>query len=123
MVPKEKGDKMTPEGKVKEKIDAVLRKLDIYYFKPRGTTLGRAGIPDYVCCFKGIFIAIEAKANGNKLSALQYQEGINIAKHGGKFFVVNETNVDELEGWLLTYLSLPTPEMKPIEWNEKKLEA
>ena len=61
---------MTPEGKVKAKVKAVLDKRGVYYFMPRGTAFGRAGVPDIICCINGRFLAIECKANGNKPSAL-----------------------------------------------------
>lgn len=78
----------TPEGKVKAKIKAVLKKHNVYYFMPMGFQFGRSGIPDFVCCHKGQFLAIEAKAPGGKVSALQRVEIDNINRHGGNAFIV-----------------------------------
>lgn len=84
---------MTPEGKVKAKVKAVLDKRGVYYFMPRGTAFGRAGVPDIICCINGRFLAIECKANGNKPSALQEMEIASIKKAGGMAVVVNELDV------------------------------
>jgi hypothetical protein len=54
---------MTPEAKVKAKIKKILLTHDIWYAMPHGAGYGNAGIPDFLCCHKGKFIAIEAKAN------------------------------------------------------------
>lgn len=88
---------MTPEGKVKEKITKILKSLGIYYFMPRGTSFGRAGIPDYICCVNGKFVGIEAKAGTNKLSALQELEISKINSAGGLTYVAYEHNIDNLK--------------------------
>lgn len=88
---------MTPEGKVKERITKILKDLGIYYFMPRGTSFGRSGIPDYICCIDGRFVGIEAKAGTNKLSALQKLELSRIDAAGGLTYVANEDNLDNLK--------------------------
>lgn len=87
---------MKPEAKVKKAITAILKEFDVYYFMPRGTALGRSGIPDYVCCYYGWFLGIEAKAEGNTTSALQQRELDDIMVHRGLPMVINESNLDEL---------------------------
>lgn len=91
---------MTPEGKVKARIKEVLNKYkpDLWYFMPRGSTLGRSGIPDFVCCFRGLTIGIEAKTVLGKLSPRQMLELRSIRKAGGFVLVVNETNINTLDG-------------------------
>ena len=59
--------------------------------------MGRAGVPDIIACFKGHFLAIEAKAGKNKPTALQEREIANIRKAGGHAMVLNEDNLDLLE--------------------------
>ena len=86
---------MTPEGKVKAKVKAILNKLGVYYFMPRGTAFGRAGVPDIICCVNGQFLAIECKANGNKPSMLQEMEIASIKKSGGMAIVVNELDIEQ----------------------------
>lgn len=92
---------MTPEGKVKERVKSILRRLDIYWFCPRGTAMGRSGIPDFVCCYKGAFVGIETKAGSNKPTALQVRELELIRKASGFSFVVNEDNLKDLEPLLI----------------------
>jgi len=63
---------MTPEGKVKKKVNAALKALgvDCWRFMPVQTGYGSPAL-DYLICFKGRFIAIETKAPGKKLTPLQ----------------------------------------------------
>jgi hypothetical protein len=37
---------MTPEGKVKKKVVAILKRHNVYHFFPAANGYGRAGIPD-----------------------------------------------------------------------------
>ena len=88
---------MTSEGVVKKRIKQILEELGCYYFMPPANGYGRAGIPDFVGCFRGLFIAIEAKSGKNKPTALQLREIDRIKTAGGWALVVNEQNVDELK--------------------------
>ena len=56
----------TPEGKVKDAIKKVLNENDIWYFMPAANGFGKVGVPDFICCWKGKFLAIEAKAKGKR---------------------------------------------------------
>lgn len=91
---------MTPEGKVKARIKAILSELGAYYFMPPANGFGRAGVPDIVGCLNGRFFAIEAKAGKGKTTALQERELKKIKEAGGLALVVNEENLNELEGML-----------------------
>lgn len=89
---------MTPEGKVKAWIKEVLNKHKIWYFMPRGTVLGSAGIPDFICCVNGMFLGIEAKAAKGKLSAMQTHQIDRIKTQGkGEVLVVYPDNFDLFE--------------------------
>lgn len=91
----------TPEGKVKAKVRALLKKHGVYHFMPATGGYGRSGVPDIIGCYNGCFFAIECKAGGNKPTALQLRELDNISKAGGDIFIINETNVDQLESFLI----------------------
>ena len=91
----------TPEGKVKKAVKAVLDELGIYHFSPFQAGMGRAGIPDIICCCNGRFIGIECKAGKGKTTALQDRELDAIHAAGGFAFVVRETNIAELKERLL----------------------
>ena len=88
---------MTPEGRVKRKAVAELQKLGMYIFFPATGGFGRSGVPDIVCCYKGKFIGIECKANGNKPTALQQSNLEEIVRNGGIAIVVDETSVFNLK--------------------------
>lgn len=88
---------MTPEGKVKAKVVKLLKQYGVYYFFPATHGYGRSGVPDIVCCFRGRFLAIECKAGKNQPTLLQQREINDIRLAGGKVFVINEDNVDQLE--------------------------
>ena len=94
---------MTPEGKIKEQVKKTLKELDIWFFMPPANGYGRAGIPDFIGCLNGLFIAIETKAGKGKTTALQDREIARIKASGGFATVVNENNIDqlkhELEEW------------------------
>ena len=90
----------TPEGKVKDKIKKILKAHNIYYAMPHGAGFGNAGVPDFLCCWKGKFVAIEAKANGGKTTALQNKHLDEIEKTGGITWVINEINVEMFDAFL-----------------------
>ena len=87
----------TPESKVKKKIKDVLTKFGVYYAMPIGTSFGTSGVPDFLCCVKGRFLAIEAKAGKGKTTALQDKHLCSIHTAGGMAVIVNEDTLDSLE--------------------------
>lgn len=88
---------LTPEGKVKTRVKRVLDAHGIYHFSPFQAGMGRAGIPDIICCCDGKFLAVECKAGKGKTTALQDREINNIRAHGGVALVIREDNINELE--------------------------
>lgn len=91
---------MTPEAKVKEKIKKILKEHKIYYAMPHGAGYGNAGIPDFLCCHKGKFVAIEAKAGKGKATALQLMNMKTIERAGGDAWLVNEDNLGLFEDYI-----------------------
>ncbi len=87
---------LTPEGKVKDKVKAILKRRGVWFCMPRGQTYGRAGIPDFLCCHKGRFIAIETKAGRGKATPLQLRELKDIFGHQGIALIVREDGMPEL---------------------------
>jgi Holliday junction resolvase len=87
---------MTPEAKVKKKVVDVIKKYGAYYFFPATGGYGRSGVPDVVCCYRGVFVAIECKAGSNKPTPLQEAEMQKIRQAQGFVLVVNETNITEV---------------------------
>lgn len=91
---------MTPEGKVKKQVTAILKQYGAYYFSPVTGGFGASGVPDIIACYKGRFIAIECKAGNNKPTALQLKNLDDIDKQGGITAVINEENIWKVERFL-----------------------
>jgi pantoate kinase len=87
----------TPEALVKKRIRKILDDSGAYFAMPIGTGYGNSGVPDFLVCHQGEFIAIEAKAGKGKTTALQESHLAKIRTAGGTALVVNETNINELE--------------------------
>ena len=87
----------TPEGLVKDKVVAVLKKYGVYYFFPATYGMGRSGVPDIICCVSGRFLAIECKAGKGKPTALQMHEIDSILNAGGSALIINEVTLPEVE--------------------------
>lgn len=87
---------MTPEAKVKKQIRAILDAEGVYYAMPMGTGYGNSGVPDFLCCVAGKFVAIEAKAGKGKTTALQDANIDKIRSAAGVALVINEQNIDTL---------------------------
>lgn len=78
---------MTPEGRVKQKINKVLDKHNAWKFMPVPTGFQTKTV-DYLVCCKGRFIAIEAKAPGKAVTDRQAHVLSHIRDAGGLTFVV-----------------------------------
>ena len=87
----------TPEGKVKARLKKYLDEMGIYHFSPFQAGMGRAGIPDVIGCYRGMFVAFECKAGKGKTTALQEREIAAIRTAKGLAFVINEENVDNIK--------------------------
>jgi Holliday junction resolvase len=84
---------LTPEGRIKKQIKAILAEYGVYYFMPAPGFTCKVGVPDYICCLNGHFIAIEAKA-GRKLPTLLQQRELDLINAaGGVALVVNADNI------------------------------
>lgn len=88
----------TKEGAVKAQIKKVLESFgsDLYYCMPIGTGYGNSGVPDFIVCYKGYFLAIEAKAGKGTTTALQKHHLAMINQAGGATLVIYENRQNEL---------------------------
>lgn len=93
----------TPEGKVKEDIVKWLVERDIWFFMPVSTGRGRVGIPDFICCWNGHFIAIEAKAPKGRATPAQMGNIMDIRRAGGTALVAR--SAAELEEYFHAHQS------------------
>ena len=109
---------MTPEGKVKKKVNATLKALgaDCWRFMPVQTGYGSPAL-DYLICYKGRFIAIETKAPGKKLTALQESTKEAIEAAGGIVLVVSdEDSLTIAAKTILTSKFAPCGPNEPIDF-------
>ena len=90
----------TPEAKVKKKIKAILSEHDVYYAMPVGSGFGNSGVPDFLCCVNGRFVAIEAKAGKGATTALQDKHLREIEKSNGISLVISEDGIGSLYGFI-----------------------
>ena len=79
-------EEMTAEGLVKQDIKKGLTARGIYYFMPVQTGYGKRSV-DFICCWKGRFLAIEAKAGKNQISKIQ-ESTLNEMRLAGAITVV-----------------------------------
>lgn len=88
---------MTPEGKVKAKVKRALDALPRRYrFCPVQNGMGMPGL-DFYCCVGGMFVAIETKVEGKKLTDRQLETARTIAQAGGMVFVIrNDDDVAQM---------------------------
>lgn len=91
---------MKKEKDVKEAIKKILKARGIWFTMPYQAGFSQAGVPDFICCFKGHFLAIEAKFGDNKPTFAQRLRMAEIVEAGGTALVINEKNVGDLAGML-----------------------
>lgn len=102
---------MTPEAKVKASIKKALDKRGFWragtarpatvigwYYMPVSNGMGVHGIPDFVCCWNGLFFSVEAKAKGGVTTANQDRRHEEIQAAKGIVLVVDEA--EKLEEWM-----------------------
>jgi hypothetical protein len=86
----------TPEGRIKAKLDKMLKAEGVWYYSPQAGPFGVAGIPDRVAIVCGQFVGIECKADKTKKpTALQTKCMRDIEQAGGKCFVAYDDETIE----------------------------
>jgi hypothetical protein len=87
----------TPEGKVKDKCKALLKRYGAWFFMPVQSGYGVAGVPDLLVCLppNGLFVAVETKAPGkmNTLRPAQKMQIEGIKQAGGYALVVDSAEL------------------------------
>ena len=84
----------TPESKVKAAVKRWLIAKGAWYCMPMGTGFGNSGVPDFVCCLGGKFLAIETKAPGKRsnTTVLQKRQIAAIQDAGGDAVVIDDVS-------------------------------
>jgi Holliday junction resolvase len=87
--------KKGPEKKVKDEIKEWLEDMGAWVLPYVTTGYGRSGIPDFLVCYRGLFIAIEVKAPGKEdtLTAWQEKELNAIVEAGGRAYLISDVIV------------------------------
>lgn len=82
----------TPEGKVKGAVKKLLKERGIWWYCPVQNGMGVVGIPDFICCWGGKFLAIETKAPGKRNNTTPNQDNriAEILAAGGVAVVVDD---------------------------------
>jgi len=88
----------TPEKIIKDKVDAILKRHGVWYFKPVSAGYGTHGIPDYVCCVEGWFLGVECKGlDGQLPTVLQHACHDRITSAQGVIFIATPGTLAALE--------------------------
>jgi len=93
---------MTPEGRVKAAVDALLKHWKSYKHKPVGNGMGEPAL-DYHVGHQGFYAAIETKANGGEPTVRQTRTMHNVVDAGNSLFLIESTtglDIQELANWL-----------------------
>lgn len=88
--------KKVDEEWVKVRVKDIFKFYKVYYFMPQAGSFGGSGVPDFVGCALGMFLAVETKAGKNKPTELQETHIANIKTAKGIAVVINETNLVKL---------------------------
>lgn len=97
--------KRTPEGKVKDKINDILKAYSphVWYHMAVLNGMGKPTL-DYTGCANRRFFAIEAKANWKDLTPQQTQTRKEMQAAGGRVFTIHALDDDAgfnaLDAWL-----------------------
>ncbi len=85
----------TPEGRVKDAIKRYLNKVGAWWCMPATGGFGKSGVPDFLVCWKGVFIGIEAKAPGKagNTTPAQNDQIAQIIAAGGVALVCDDVSV------------------------------
>lgn len=88
------------EADVKQDVKELFRKYNVWYFMPSMNGYGRSGVPDFIACVRGHFLAVETKFGGNKPTHNQEREIMGINDACGTALVINESDIGFLDFWL-----------------------
>ena len=89
----------TPEGKVKDQIKKILKERGAYCYMPVSNGMGAPAL-DFIVCYRGMFLSIEAKAPGKKATTRQEKTMRDIGKAHGATLVIDGSDYEELIEWL-----------------------
>lgn len=75
------------EKTIENQIKKWLDQQGYWWMKVHGSMYQKAGVPDIIACIDSVFVGIEIKRPGGKVSALQQLQIDEINRNGGYAFV------------------------------------
>ena len=84
---------MTPESQLKKQLKALLNERGAYWSAVAGGSYAKPGDPDIIACYKGRFIAIEAKTYEGAQSDWQKLRQKQVENAGGVYLVIRSADV------------------------------
>ena len=91
------------ETAVKKHVRELLNKHKWFHWPAAAGSFTATGIADRLSLRAGVFLAVEAKFNGNRPTPLQKGFLQSIMAEGGFGFVVDENNILAFQTWLETF--------------------
>lgn len=76
---------MTPEGELKKEIKALLNERGAFWSMIPGGAYAKTGDPDMVVCYRGQYVAIEAKTIDGVQSNWQKMREVEVRRAGGLY--------------------------------------
>lgn len=72
----------------------ILKDAGAFFFKTQsGGYGGTPGLPDFVCCYRGVFLGLECKRpSGGVVTPKQKAVGAEIQRAGGMWFVIRSAD-------------------------------
>lgn len=94
----------TPEGKVKGRLDRMLKSLGVFYIPTQAGPYGKSGVHDRILCVCGLFVSVEVKADAKKVpTKLQLLFGDQAAAAGAcVFYVYEDKDIEALRDWIVS---------------------
>jgi len=92
--------RLTCEKDVKAEVKKLLDRYGAWWYMPVQTGYSRKGVPDFLACLNGHFLAVETKFGNNKPTQHQKNEICDILAADGYALVINERTLYRLEGLL-----------------------
>lgn len=76
---------------MKAAVKRLLKERGIWFYMPVQNGMGVVGIPDFICCWNGRFLAVETKAPGKRTNTTPNQQArlAEIASANGLALVVD----------------------------------
>lgn len=113
---------MTPEGRVKAKVNKALATLpETYRFCPVQNGMGAPAL-DYFCCIAGRFVAIETKVPGKHMTPRQEVTAAVIRAAGGLVFEIHDdADIATMLARLLLMIEFDTAQRKEVQHGRQDL--